>query len=89
MGILLIQFLLFSHSKRDKGKTNRRALLNELRGRLYVGRCRSVGFFGAAGKAAGAFHFWCIQSNQSRRGFSSRKVAHRGTRLCRVEVKML
>ena len=35
------------------------------------------------------FHFWCIQSNRSRRGFSSRKAAPRRTHLCRVEVKML
>jgi hypothetical protein len=35
------------------------------------------------------FHFWCIQRNQCRRGFSSRKDALRCTYLCRVEVKML
>ncbi len=35
------------------------------------------------------FHFWCLQSNDSHGGFSSRKAALRRTLLCRVEVKML
>jgi hypothetical protein len=35
------------------------------------------------------FHFWCLQSNYSHGGFSSRKAALRRTLLCRVEVKML
>jgi hypothetical protein len=35
------------------------------------------------------FHFWCIQSDQSRRGFSPRKAALLHTCLYRVEVKML
>ena len=33
------------------------------------------------------FHFWCIQSNRSQRGFSSRKAAPSRAYLCRVEVK--
>jgi D-arabinose 1-dehydrogenase-like Zn-dependent alcohol dehydrogenase len=35
------------------------------------------------------FHFWCVQGDRPRRGFSSRKDALRYTCLCRVEVKML
>jgi hypothetical protein len=35
------------------------------------------------------FYFWCIQSNRSQRGFSSRKAAPSRAYLCRVEVKML
>src|SRR5271168_2877161 len=45
--------------------------------------------FWATGKSARAFSFWCIQSNRSRRGSSSRKAAPHRTHLCRVEVKML
>ena len=35
------------------------------------------------------FHFWCLQSDRTRRGFSSRKDALRCPVLFRVEVKML
>ncbi len=35
------------------------------------------------------FHFWCLQSDQTQRGFSSRKAALRCPVLFRVEVKML
>jgi hypothetical protein len=35
------------------------------------------------------FHFWCLQSIRTQRGFSSRKAAPRCPVLLRVEVKML
>ncbi len=35
------------------------------------------------------FHFWCLQSDGTQRGFSSRKAALRCPVLFRVEVKML
>ncbi len=35
------------------------------------------------------FHFWCLQSDRTQRGFSSRKAALRCPVLFRVEVKML
>ena len=35
------------------------------------------------------FHFWCLQSHRTQRGFSSRKAALRCPVLFRVEVKML
>ena len=35
------------------------------------------------------FHFWCLQSDRTQRGFSSRKDALRCSVLFRVEVKML
>ncbi len=34
------------------------------------------------------FHFWCLQSDRTQRGFSSRKAALRCPVLFRVEVKM-
>jgi hypothetical protein len=35
------------------------------------------------------FHFWCLQSDLTQHGFSSRKAALRCPVLFRVEVKML
>ena len=35
------------------------------------------------------FYFWCLQSDRTQRGFSSRKAALRCPVLFRVEVKML
>jgi hypothetical protein len=35
------------------------------------------------------FHFWCLQSDHTERGFSSKKAVLRCPALFRVEVKML
>ena len=67
-----------------------RHVLNNKQSAVNKEATRKGGLF-AVGVSASLqrFHFWCLQSDHTQRGFSSRKAALRCPVLFRVEVKML